>query len=227
MRLWGATARSLQLAARLSAAPAPAGRRARAPGGRSSTAVTDGDEVLDTAVPVVRAAAAPPRRGAGAAPAYGPVADDIRDRTRRLDLALAIVALLAYLLALPGLIRAGRALRAQYDPRRVELMRDLRRAIERDELVIHYHPISEARRRVRSAEALVRWKHPRRGPIAPDRFIPMIEPTELMWPLTVHIFELRAPMPGLADQGTRSASRSTSPARSCAIRGCRRRWRGS
>ncbi|MFL5841463.1 MAG: EAL domain-containing protein, partial [Thermoleophilaceae bacterium] len=44
--------------------------------------------------------------------------------------------------------------------------------------------------KVHTAEALVRWHHPRRGVIGPDRFIPQIEPTELMWPLTVHIFDL-------------------------------------
>jgi EAL domain-containing protein (putative c-di-GMP-specific phosphodiesterase class I) len=119
------------------------------------------------------------------------VADDIHDRTRRLEIALAVVALLAYLLALPGLLRASRALRAQYDPRRVELVRELRRAIERDELAVHFQPISEANsRRVRSAEALVRWRHPRWGPIPPDRFISIVEPTEIMWPFTLRVLEL-------------------------------------
>src|SRR2546423_47435 len=62
---------------------------------------------------------------------YGPVRADVRRRPRRLELALGIVALLAYALALPGLLRAGRALRAQYDPRRVELVRELRQALRR------------------------------------------------------------------------------------------------
>jgi EAL domain-containing protein (putative c-di-GMP-specific phosphodiesterase class I) len=159
--------------------------------GRSSTAVTGDEKVLDTAVPVVRAA-----NGAAAAALelrlpYAPVVDDIHDRTRRLEIALAVVALLAYLLALPGLIRAGRALRTQYDPRRVELVRELRRAIDRDELSVHFQPISEAEsRRVRSAEALVRWDHPRRGAIPPDRFIAIVEPTDVMWPVTLRVLEL-------------------------------------
>jgi EAL domain-containing protein (putative c-di-GMP-specific phosphodiesterase class I) len=81
--------------------------------------------------------------------------------------------------------------RAQYDPRRLALMRELRRAMKHGELVIHYHPIADAHTgKVHTAEALVRWHHPRRGIIGPDRFIPQIEPSELMWPLTVHIFEL-------------------------------------
>jgi EAL domain-containing protein (putative c-di-GMP-specific phosphodiesterase class I) len=193
MRLWGRDgtivyARDHRL---IGQRPARPGTVARALDGRSSTAVTDGDEVLDTAVPVVRAAAAPPAAALELRLPYGPVADDIHDRTRRLEIALAVVALLAYLLALPGLLRAARALRAQYDPRRVELVRELRRAIERDELAVHFQPISEARsRRVRSAEALVRWRHPSWGPIPPDRFISIVEPTEIMWPFTLRVLEL-------------------------------------
>jgi EAL domain-containing protein (putative c-di-GMP-specific phosphodiesterase class I) len=122
---------------------------------------------------------------------YAPIGQDISDRTTRLYVALLIAALVAYALALPALIRAGRAVRAHYDPRRVALMRDLRRAMKRGELEVHFHPIADAQSaHVGSAEALVRWNHPQRGMIRPDRFIPMIEPTELMWPLTVHIFEL-------------------------------------
>src|SRR4051794_27279215 len=48
---------------------------------------------------------------------YAPVAHDIRVRTRRLNAALALAALAVYLLMLPTLVRAGRAVRAQYDPR--------------------------------------------------------------------------------------------------------------
>jgi EAL domain-containing protein (putative c-di-GMP-specific phosphodiesterase class I) len=122
---------------------------------------------------------------------YAPIGKDIRDRTRRVYLALLIAALAAYALALPALIRAGRAVRAQYDPRRVALMREVRRGMRNGEFVIHYHPIAQAASgEVHTAEALVRWQHPRRGLISPDRFIPLIEPTELMWPLTVHIFDL-------------------------------------
>jgi EAL domain-containing protein (putative c-di-GMP-specific phosphodiesterase class I) len=86
----------------------------------------------------------------------------VRRRTRRLVLALGIVGLLAYLLALPALVRAGRALRAQYDPRRVELVRERQRAIDRGELLLHFQPIVEAAQRTAraSAEALVRWQHP-------------------------------------------------------------------
>ena len=193
MRLWGPDgtivyARDHRL---IGQRPPRPGTVAKALGGRNSTAVTGGDEVLDTAVPVVRTAGTAPAAALELRLPYGPVADDIHDRTRRLEIALAVVALLAYLLALPGLIRAGRALRAQYDPRRVELVRELRRAIEHDELAVHFQPISEApTRRVRTAEALVRWRHPRWGPIPPDRFISIVEPTEIMWPFTLRVLEL-------------------------------------
>jgi EAL domain-containing protein (putative c-di-GMP-specific phosphodiesterase class I) len=193
MRLWGPDgtivyAREHRLIGRRLPRPSTV---AKALEGRSSTAVTNGDDVLDTAVPVVRTPGAPPAAALELRLPYGPVADDINHRTRRLEIALAVVALLAYLLALPGLIRAGRALRAQYDPRGVELVRELRRAIDRDELAVHFQPISEAHtRRVRSAEALVRWQHPRWGPIPPDRFISIVEPTEIMWPLTLRVLEL-------------------------------------
>ena len=158
--------------------------------GRSATDV-QGETSITSAVPVRR------RRGGPVAAAlelrlpYAPIAKDVHDRTRRLYLALALAALLAYALLLPALIRAGRAVRAHYDPRRMALMRDVRRAMRNREFVIHYHPIADARTGlVHTAEALVRWHHPRRGLIAPDRFIPQIEPTEVMWPLTDHIFEL-------------------------------------
>ncbi|HEX2086060.1 MAG TPA: EAL domain-containing protein, partial [Solirubrobacteraceae bacterium] len=153
--------------------------------GRTASELAGDGEVLRSAAPVVR------RRGAPVAAAleltlpYGPVADDVADRTRRLVVALAIVALLVYLLALPALLRAARALRAQYDPRRVELVRELKRAIAKGELEVHFQPIAEAAtRRPHSAEALVRWNVP------PDRFIPIVEGTEVMWPLTLHVLDL-------------------------------------
>jgi EAL domain-containing protein (putative c-di-GMP-specific phosphodiesterase class I) len=144
-----------------------------------------------SAVPVRRTRGGPVAAALELRLPYAPIGKDIRDRTRRVYLALLIASLAAYALALPALIRAGRAVRAQYDPRRVALMRDVRRGMKNGEFVIHYQPIAEAATgEVHTAEALVRWQHPRRGLISPDRFIPLIEPTELMWPLTVHIFEL-------------------------------------
>lgn len=59
---------------------------------------------------------------------------------------------------------------------RLTLDRDLRKAIERGELELHYQPKVEiASGRIRSAEALIRWRHPTRGLIAPLRFIALAE----------------------------------------------------
>jgi EAL domain-containing protein (putative c-di-GMP-specific phosphodiesterase class I) len=178
------------------AAPPPVVRAALA--GRPATDVkrdgatdTSPGAALTSAVPIRRAQSGPVAAALELRLPYAPVGKDIRDRTRRLYAALLIAALAAYALALPALIRAGRAVRAQYDPRRLALMRDLRRAIKNGAIEIHYHPIADARTgEVHTAEALVRWNHPTRGVIQPDRFIPLIEPTDMMWPLTIHIFDL-------------------------------------
>ena len=121
---------------------------------------------------------------------YAPVAHDIAKRTHRLNVVLALAALALYLLTLPTLIRAGRAVRAQYDPRKVQLASDVRRAIKRNELTLAYQPIVDSRtRELHSAEALVRWTDPRRGAISPASFIPALEGTPAIWDLTAHIFD--------------------------------------
>ena len=158
---------------------------------RNGATDTSQNAALVAAVPVRRAKGGPVAAALELRMPYAATGKDIRDRTRRLYLALLIAALAAYALALPALIRAGRAVRAQYDPRRVAVMRDIRRAMKQGELCIYYHPIADAKTGdIHTAEALLRWHHPRRGLISPDRFIPLIETTELMWPLTVHIFDL-------------------------------------
>ncbi|MBC7807422.1 MAG: EAL domain-containing protein [Akkermansiaceae bacterium] len=58
---------------------------------------------------------------------------------------------------------------------------ELRRAIERDELSLHYQPLIEMRTgRVVAVEALCRWRHPERGPVPPAHFIQVAEQADLI-----------------------------------------------
>ncbi|WP_169947490.1 bifunctional diguanylate cyclase/phosphodiesterase [Microbispora sp. H11081] len=73
-------------------------------------------------------------------------------------------------------------------PERLSLLGDLRRAIDADELELHYQPkVSLEDGRVESVEALLRWWHPVRGPISPAEFIPLAEQSYLMRDLTQHV----------------------------------------
>ncbi|MCW2286434.1 diguanylate cyclase (GGDEF)-like protein/PAS domain S-box-containing protein [Rhodoblastus acidophilus] len=67
---------------------------------------------------------------------------------------------------------------------RRELELDLRQALRDDQLELFYQPIVDlASRRVKSFEALLRWRHPQRGLLAPDLFIPLAEEIGLIAPL--------------------------------------------
>jgi EAL domain-containing protein (putative c-di-GMP-specific phosphodiesterase class I) len=67
---------------------------------------------------------------------------------------------------------------------RLELEDDLRSAIENKEFTIHYQPIVDlGSRDMLGMEALVRWNHPRYGMLAPMKFIPLAEETNLIVPL--------------------------------------------
>ena len=68
--------------------------------------------------------------------------------------------------------------------RNLELERSLRHAVDQGDFVLHYQPIVElATGRFLGAEALVRWRHPEQGLIAPPEFIPLAEDTGLIGPI--------------------------------------------
>ena len=61
---------------------------------------------------------------------------------------------------------------------------ELRDALARNEFELHYQPMVDTRAgRIFGVEAFVRWHHPSRGLLAPDRFLPLAESTGLMLPL--------------------------------------------
>jgi diguanylate cyclase (GGDEF)-like protein len=73
----------------------------------------------------------------------------------------------------PGMIKTASA--------RHELESELRRALQQDEFELHYQPIVDTKtRKICGAEALIRSRHPTKGMIFPDRFIPLAEETGLI-----------------------------------------------
>ncbi len=79
----------------------------------------------------------------------------------------------------------------KYNPYNLSLIGELRQAIKNNELLLHYQPqINIKTGEVIGLEALIRWDNPNQGLIMPDQFIPLIEQTALITPLTLWVFEV-------------------------------------
>ncbi|MEO6623430.1 MAG: bifunctional diguanylate cyclase/phosphodiesterase [Burkholderiaceae bacterium] len=99
--------------------------------------------------------------------------------------------------ALQGVKALGGAGHASYDPKLEEVNRDnarnlhdLRRAVENQELFLHYQPkIDAASLQITAVEALVRWRHPASGVISPEKFIPLAERYGLIQPIGRWVIE--------------------------------------
>jgi diguanylate cyclase (GGDEF)-like protein/PAS domain S-box-containing protein len=78
----------------------------------------------------------------------------------------------------------------RHDPTRLQLLGELRRALDQDELVLHYQPKLNLRNgRIETVEGLLRWEHPTRGLLLPDDFMELAERTSLIGPLTLRVID--------------------------------------
>jgi diguanylate cyclase (GGDEF)-like protein len=78
----------------------------------------------------------------------------------------------------------------RHSVRRLSVLSEFRRALDSDEIVVFYQPIMEMDGpSVHGAEGLVRWQHPELGLLPPSDFIPIVEQTGLIGPLTRHVLE--------------------------------------
>jgi EAL domain-containing protein (putative c-di-GMP-specific phosphodiesterase class I) len=72
----------------------------------------------------------------------------------------------------------------------LQLENDLKKALERNEFVLHYQPIICPRtEKIKGFEALIRWEHPTRGMISPHDFIPVAEEMGLIIPIGQWVIE--------------------------------------
>ena len=77
----------------------------------------------------------------------------------------------------------------QHSPAKLALMSHVRPALENGEMTMFYQPkVRLSDGLVSGAEALIRWNHPDHGLVPPDEFIPLVEKTVLLRPLTAFVF---------------------------------------
>jgi EAL domain-containing protein (putative c-di-GMP-specific phosphodiesterase class I) len=80
--------------------------------------------------------------------------------------------------------------RDSFDATRLLLLGQVRAALQRSEFELHYQPKIDLRSgRVVGVEALVRWRHPERGLMMPMTFVPLLEQTALIGPVTLQLID--------------------------------------
>jgi diguanylate cyclase (GGDEF)-like protein len=78
----------------------------------------------------------------------------------------------------------------RHNPQRLTLIGQVRPALEAGEFVMYYQPkVRLSDGRVSGAEALIRWEHPTLGVVPPDEFVPLVEKTVLLRPLTHYVMD--------------------------------------
>lgn len=78
-------------------------------------------------------------------------------------------------------------------PERLALLGDFRPALAASQILLHYQPKLDLRRgRIAGFEALVRWQHPRYGLLQPAAFLSLVEHSELVHDLSIHVLRLAA-----------------------------------
>jgi diguanylate cyclase (GGDEF)-like protein len=111
-------------------------------------------------------------------------AADAETLLRRADMAL------AHARTYRGVVEVYSAEHDHFDTARLKLLGQVRPALERDEFVLFYQPKTDlASSRVVGVEALLRWRHPHRGMLAPLEFMPLIEQTALIGSVTKYVVD--------------------------------------
>ncbi|HTD58426.1 MAG TPA: diguanylate cyclase, partial [Solirubrobacteraceae bacterium] len=111
-------------------------------------------------------------------------ARDAETLLRRADMAL------AHARSYRSIVEVYSADHDHFEAARLKLLGEVRPALERREFVLFYQPkIDLASNRVTGVEALLRWRHPLRGMLAPLEFMPMIEQTALIGAVTRYVID--------------------------------------
>lgn len=176
------SAASGEIASEVSGTNAPPDR---APGSR--------EPVLSIYVPISLPGDRQPRNVLELNLPYAPVQAEIDRRVESLALGLVAGTLLFFGALLPSLLRGSRALADLYCARQKPLQRRLRRAMRDRELTLVYQPKLDLHSdEVVGVEGLLRWRLPCGRKVPPGEFIPLVESTAVMEPLTQHVFGLAA-----------------------------------